>query len=661
MTALAFDMDAAAGFLKMLDPSTDTFDFRAFHTALPARKLRGTLAQRAGELQRLNSADYGIFVTINATDGEGVTKDHVTHARAVWADLDGAPLEPVTDEHPHIVVQTSPGKYHAYWLLEPADPLEAEAVNKALAPMFGADAGATDYARVLRVPGFYHTKGEPHLVKVIHSLEDEPRLTLQELRTRLGIPMPQPGEKNAAAPIVAGLGATSPVFDRGEVFEGIPEGGRNDSIYREACRLRALNLDFAEARVLVLAAAARCRPPLPEREALVCLDSAWKHPPGKSDGFMAPDLPAGAGAALQMKVKRLGDLSRNPQTQWVVGDWIPADTVGEVVAPSTAGKTLFTMDLAAHVALGIEWQGHYVEQGAVVFLVGEGEGGLGKRRQAWELEHGASLDEAPFYYVDAVPNMLAAGDVSSLVAALLEIHAETPIKLVVIDTRSQHTAGADENSNEVTALFIRNLIDIRQATGACVLYSHHTGHMNADRGRGASAAFANVDFSILMRPDGDGVQIKQVKSKDWRPPTPITASVKAVQLGYRNEQTLDEETSAVLAYIDLSAQVRETKTANMLRQAIEKAGTNSRDAVRTAFYELHPGEPEAKRKAFARAWKAYGDGNNHDTDPGQRDIAGQTGHVPDKSRFVPGHLGHTPIGVSRCPAGGPDISVEVGN
>lgn len=63
-------------------------------------------------------------------------------------------------------------------------------------------------------------------------------------------------------------------------MQGVPEGERNDTLYRYVSSLRARNVQRGEAEVLVRAFAARCTPPLPADEAQHALDSAWKHSPG---------------------------------------------------------------------------------------------------------------------------------------------------------------------------------------------------------------------------------------------------------------------------------------------------------------------------------------------------------------------------------------------
>jgi putative DNA primase/helicase len=62
---------------------------------------------------------------------------------------------------------------------------------------------------------------------------------------------------------------------------GVPEGQRNDQIHRAACSLRARGVPKEQAAQEILQLAARCKPPLPEQEALRCMESAYaRYPEG---------------------------------------------------------------------------------------------------------------------------------------------------------------------------------------------------------------------------------------------------------------------------------------------------------------------------------------------------------------------------------------------
>ncbi len=61
------------------------------------------------------------------------------------------------------------------------------------------------------------------------------------------------------------------------VLDGVPEGRRDDAIFRYACSLRSRKLERNEVETLVLQAAANCKPPFPVKQALAKVKSAWKN------------------------------------------------------------------------------------------------------------------------------------------------------------------------------------------------------------------------------------------------------------------------------------------------------------------------------------------------------------------------------------------------
>ncbi|MEQ1951364.1 phage/plasmid primase, P4 family [Mesorhizobium yinganensis] len=168
------DIDEARRFLEVLDPEASKFTFQTFdddkdrkEPAL-ARTLHGSLDEHATALQRLNDRGAGVFVTVNETNGKARTADDIVRVRAVFVDLDGAPIEPVERYicPPHMVVETSEGKWHAYWSVDGLQLNEFEAAQKALIERFHADKMVKDLPRVMRLPGFFHRKGQPQKVRI---------------------------------------------------------------------------------------------------------------------------------------------------------------------------------------------------------------------------------------------------------------------------------------------------------------------------------------------------------------------------------------------------------------------------------------------------------------------------------------------------------------
>jgi predicted P-loop ATPase len=255
--AIERDRDEAERFLTVFAPNTDQFTFQTFDDnkerkkeRAEANKLRkqqgkkplkdplarqrhGTLAEHWDELAELNNKGAGIYFTPNETDLQGRKIENIKRVRALFPDLDGAPLEPVlADGAPktHIITETSPGRFQAYYLIGDDMPLdEFEPLQKAIAARFHGDPAVHDLPRVMRLPGFIHRKGEPFLVRVrqINEIAPYPWKVLQEAFAPQpphaderptqgnGPPSHDPGEEAQADPKLNG-GKAAPAAERFE-------------------------------------------------------------------------------------------------------------------------------------------------------------------------------------------------------------------------------------------------------------------------------------------------------------------------------------------------------------------------------------------------------------------------------------------------------------
>ncbi|WP_413673067.1 DNA-primase RepB domain-containing protein [Massilia cellulosiltytica] len=162
------------------------------------RILHGSLAVHSKTLMRLNEQGAGIFVMVNAGDGNGRKLSNVRAVRALFVDLDGAPLAPVLNGPiaPHMVTETSPGRWHAFWLVDGVRLESFSHLQEQLAKMFDADRSVKDLCRVMRVPGFVHNKQQPYRSRLVH-LDDSPAIPVQEFVDAFGIsPLIAVGERN---------------------------------------------------------------------------------------------------------------------------------------------------------------------------------------------------------------------------------------------------------------------------------------------------------------------------------------------------------------------------------------------------------------------------------------------------------------------------------
>lgn len=169
---------------RFLDALGDQHTFQTFHDfdkKQPAKQYHGSFHDIAPRLLQDNANGYGIFVTVQGTDLRGRKKANITTARALFVDSDTranvlAPLAP------SIRIQSSPGKEHLYWLLQPGEDLtripEAQAL---LARELDTDPQVRDLPRVMRVPGFAHWKSKTAQLCHLISCDADLRYTIDDV------------------------------------------------------------------------------------------------------------------------------------------------------------------------------------------------------------------------------------------------------------------------------------------------------------------------------------------------------------------------------------------------------------------------------------------------------------------------------------------------
>jgi hypothetical protein len=171
--------DDLTTFLRVIPPDDRTWqtfddtrldDGRPRRSRLLARVLADPLASVEPTLRSLNAPDVGagVYISGNLTDGFGRRTHNITRIAAVVGDMDNG-LPSTFPLAPTIVVETSPGKFQSWWAIDTGTLTVAEHrdVHARLVHSYGADPRATGIARVYRVPGFWHLKGEPFLVRVV--------------------------------------------------------------------------------------------------------------------------------------------------------------------------------------------------------------------------------------------------------------------------------------------------------------------------------------------------------------------------------------------------------------------------------------------------------------------------------------------------------------
>lgn len=561
------------------------------------------------------------------------------------------------------MVETGSGGVHYYFTM----PADFEPTNRRGALPRGLDVRGTG-GQVVAPPsvsgkGTYRVLTDVPVAPAPSWLLELIRPPVWERPTIAGpalAPLAGPEVVGARGPAYAAAAVEALVAELGAA----PEGTRNETAFRVACRLLELanapwsGLSGESAYGAYLSGAGRADgngAPFPRSEA----DSVWMHavrqvgegaavlPPSeiagepfplpgagnlatdgsstysqRSDPFCDPGpavLPTASVTGVTSQVRGVTDgvttlldqmltaeqLRALPPPEPLIAGLLNLDSTAWLIGKSGSFKSFVVLDWAAHVGRGQAWQGLAVRQGLAVCVVAEGARGVRLRVDAWERAYGPLKD------VLFLPRPVQVRGMEW--PALIEAcHRLAPV-LIVLDTQARISIGLDENSNTDMGLYIQAIDQLRQATGACVLSVHHIGRNGSDA-RGASALDAAQDAEIrAARIGAYAVELHVDKQKDRHQAGPIRLALRAVG-GEIDPETGEDMSSLVIEQNAAAVPVEEriergTARARVLysiMRDIFDVGDGGTRAEIGALFKSHPCldgcSPDVRRKAWSLAW-----------------------------------------------------------
>lgn len=338
------DLKMAAGFMDVMAEGEavtwQTFDDSPLKRRELAQVLHGDIDACAAALVAANGRGAGAFWQINYGDGAGRKAENITAVRCVALDLDAAPLGPVlaAGVEPHAVVESSPGRYHVYWLVTGCKLEQFKPTQQALAAKFGGDKSVCDLPRVLRVPGFIHRKGKPFMSRVV-SLEPLQPYSFDELVRRLGVQTPARLPKARSQAPVGTFG----------------EGGRNAALASMAGKLRRDGLSSQAIEAALMATnAERCVPPLDDAEVQGIAQSIGRYPAGAAAFRHQPEPAAAEAEPPTWPEPLLPGTSRVPEIDAaLLGGWL-GDMAATVAASTQTPPAMAALLVLAVVAAVVQ-------------------------------------------------------------------------------------------------------------------------------------------------------------------------------------------------------------------------------------------------------------------------------------------------------------------
>jgi len=249
--------------------SFQTFCDKGKNKAL-IKQVHGTLEEHFKTLAQLNLKGAGVFFTVNETDLKGRTTEHIKKVRALFIDLDGSPLPNFKELKlfPNIIVKSSEGKYHCYWLVKDC-PLESFSLyQQALATRFNSDPKVKDLPRVMRVAGFYHNKQWSQPVRVEQMFGDDP-CSIQDLKKYYDLKKPEVKEFDYSPSLYKGQYT-------GTLRYGTDEGDRHGQLVKILIAIRMRGESYEYLKNEGLEFGKNCKPQEDPKEIMFQVNDIWK-------------------------------------------------------------------------------------------------------------------------------------------------------------------------------------------------------------------------------------------------------------------------------------------------------------------------------------------------------------------------------------------------
>ncbi len=309
---------------------------------------------------------------------------------------------------------------------------------------------------------------------------------------------------------------------------------RDEAGERGAEKLRAKLVEVARSvRVIV--------PPSPHKDL-----RAWRRA-----GATRRDIEAAVAAVRHTDRERrhttvhmLSELRDLPPVRWVVAGIVPCG-VGFLCSPPNTGKSTLAIDVAMRVYHGLDWHGCRVRAGSVLYVVGEGLGGVAARIEAWQRAHKVESKPPDRYFAIAtnLPSLSSPAGRTELEAIIDDLvreqrHAPT---LVVIDTLSAHWTESEDRA-EFAAPAMAAMQHLVAKHGGAIMLLHHErkpgehargGDLAALRGSGAWAGSADYVLSLAGKPDA--LTLSATKQRDAERAAPIALRLQTIDLGGTDE------------------------------------------------------------------------------------------------------------------------------
>lgn len=316
----------------------------------------------------------------------------------------------------------------------------------------------------------------------------------------------------------------------------------------------------------------------------------------------------------EYRLLTVDEIVAKPLMTWRIKWVMPADGLVLIFGPPSSAKSFLALDMLAAIANGREWHGYLCKKAPVIYVCLEGEAGLSKRVVAFRKRYGEKSTDGMLFLTEPF-QLLERAEVKKLAEAIIDAGGKGGV--VCIDTLSQATQGADENSSQGMGQTIAAAKELQAILGGVVVLVHHSGKDVYRGPRGHSSLPATLDATIEVRANGDNRSWKLLKCKDSKDGMEHRFKLEVVNIGVDADSDPIDSCVVIAEGLVSEKEKRLTKPQQRALDALVDAckaaevtypdsppgGIGAKmEEWRQVFYAKHDATtPEAKRKAFERA------------------------------------------------------------
>jgi AAA domain len=233
------------------------------------------------------------------------------------------------------------------------------------------------------------------------------------------------------------------------------------------------------------------------------------------------------------------------RSHYLVKGLLPETGMVVIWGKPKSGKSFWATDLLMHVALGLEYRGLSVRQGAVVYCTLEGVSGFQRRIEGIRKSLLKAGDKPDFHMM---ANALTLGaDYEVLIRDIKDQLGQKGPAVIAVDTLNR-SLGGSESSDEDMGAYIKAADALRDAFDCLVVIVHHAGH-EGQRPRGHSSLLGALDVLISVKRSEDQLVVAEVEmAKDDESGETFVSKLEQIWIG--DDQDGEKLTTCAISAVE---------------------------------------------------------------------------------------------------------------